>query len=406
MSSSRALLAAALLSVCIAPVIHAQAPAPAQPLSSIPYSPSLDLTSLDRSADPCNDFYKFSCGGWRKNNPIPPDQASWSVYAKLAIENQQFLWGILKDDAVATNRTPVQQKVGDFFAACMNTTAIDALGAKPLQPGLARIDALQTRAQLEQAIATLHHDFAGSFFFSTGAGQDAVDSTTEIVQLGAGGLGLPDRDYYLKTDPKSVDLRAKYVLFIQRMLVLAGEPQDRAVAESNQILTIETDLAKASLTRVDRRDPHKIYHMMSLAELTQLTPAIDWPVYFKTQGIAPVARLNVSQPEFIKAVQSELSTEPLDALRAYLRFHLLTAAAPYLSQPFVQANFDFYSKTLRGIPSLPPTLEDLHPGCRPHARRSPRPGVRPQNLLSGNEGQDPAHDRADRSRHEAGDRRP
>ena len=352
----KAALAATFFGIVSVFAVHAQTPAPlpVQPLSSIPYSPSLDLTSLDRTVDPCNDFYKFSCGGWIKNNPIPPDQASWSVYAKLGIENQQFLWGILQEDAAATNRTPVQQKVGDFFAACMNTSAIDALGAKPLQPGLARVEALQTRAQLEEAIATLHRDFAGSFFFGTGAGQDSVDSTVEIVQLHAGGLGLPDRDYYLKTDPKSAELRAKYVAFVQQMLVLSGEPQDRAAAESTQILAIETALAKASLTRVDRRDPHKTYHMMTLAELTQLTPAIDWPVYFKTQGIAPVARLNVSQPEFVKAVQSELATEPLEALRAYLRFHLLTAAAPYLSQPFVQLNFDFYSKTLRGIPSQPP----------------------------------------------------
>ena len=356
MHISRALQAAALFGLAFSLAAQAQSavPVPAKPFSSIPYSPSLDLTSLDRTADPCNDFYKFSCGGWMTNNPIPADQASWSVYAKLGIENQQFLWGILQEDASATNRTPVQQKVGDFFAACMNTAAIDALGAKPLQPGLARIDALQTRAQLQEAIATLHHDFAGSFFFGTGAGQDAVDATVEIVQLRPAGLGLPDRDYYLKTDPKSVELRAKYVLFVQQMLTLAGEPQDRAAAESAQILTIETALAKASLTRVDRRDPHKIYHMMTLAELTQLTPAIDWPVYFKTQGIAPVARLNVSQPEYVKALQSELNNEPLEALRAYLRFHLLTAAAPYLSQPFVQTDFNFYSKTLRGIPSQPP----------------------------------------------------
>jgi hypothetical protein len=135
----------------------------------MPYSPSLDVTSLDRSVDPCTDFYKFSCGGWQKNNPIPADQASWSVYAKLGNENQQFLWGILEADAKAANRTPVQQKVGDYFAACMNTSAIDALGDKPIQPELAAIDALKTRPELIAALTRLHHDTPGSFFFGSPA---------------------------------------------------------------------------------------------------------------------------------------------------------------------------------------------------------------------------------------------
>jgi len=170
----------------------------------MPYSPSLDVSSLDRSADPCVDFYKFSCGGWQKNNPIPADQSGWSVYAKLGNENQQFLWGILEADAKAKNRTPVQQKVGDYFAACMNTAAIDALGLNPVQPELARIDALKTRPELVAAITALDHIYPGSFFFGSSTGQDAMDSSVVIVELRAGGLGLPDRDYYLKTDPKSI----------------------------------------------------------------------------------------------------------------------------------------------------------------------------------------------------------
>ena len=326
----------------------------AQPLAAIPYSPSLDLTSLDRSVDPCTDFYKFSCGGWQKNNPIPADQAAWSVYGKLTIENQQFLWGILEDDARAKNRTPVQQKVGDYFAACMNTAAIDALGAQPAQPVLARIDALKTRAELARAIAALHHDYAGSYFFGAGIGQDAVDSSLEIVELRAGGLGLPDRDYYVKTDAKSVKLREQYVAFIAQMLGLAGESSEAAAADAKAILGIETALAKASLTRVERRDPHKVYHMMSVAELGKLAPAIDWGTYFTGEGAPGVTKLNVSQPEFMKAVQAELENEPVPALQAYLKFHALTSMAPYLSTPFVQANFDFFSKTLRGVPVMPP----------------------------------------------------
>ena len=325
-----------------------------QPLEAIPYSPSLDVTNLDRSVEPCVDFYKFSCGGWQKKNPIPADQAGWSVYAKLGTDNEQFLWGILKDDAIAKHRTPVQQKVGDYFAACMDVAAIDAKGIKPVSPALAEIDALKTRPELEAAIAKLHHQYAGSFFFGSGVGQDAVDSSTEIVEVGAGGLGLPDRDYYLKTDERSVKLRGQYVTYVGKLLGLAGEPTDKAAEDAKTILRIETALAKATLTRVEQRDPHKTYHMMTVAELAQLTPAFDWPVYLKTQGVSGVAKLNVSQPEFMKAVQSELATEPVADLQAYLRFHLLTTAAPYLSTLFVQTNFDFYSKTLRGVSAMPP----------------------------------------------------
>jgi putative endopeptidase len=181
-------------------ICSAQQPSP-QPLQAMPYSPSLDLTSLDKTADPCVNFYDYACGGWKKNNPIPADQASWDVYAKLANENQQFLWGILVDDAKAKGRTPIQQKVGDYFAACMDTTAIDARGDKPILPALARVDALTTRPALIAALASLHHDYAGSSFFRSGTGQDAVDSSTVIAEIGAGGIGLPDREYYLKTDP-------------------------------------------------------------------------------------------------------------------------------------------------------------------------------------------------------------
>jgi endothelin-converting enzyme/putative endopeptidase len=348
---SAALAATALLLTALR--LPAQQPA-AQPIQSMPYSPSLDVTSLDRSVDPCVDFYKFSCGGWQKNNPIPADQSGWSVYAKLGNENQQFLWGILEADAKAKDRTPIQQKVGDYFAACMNTTAIDALGMKPAQPELARIDALKTRPELIAAISQLHHTDAGSFFFDSGTDQDAVDSSVIIVALGAGGLGLPDRDYYIKDDAKSVKLREQYVAFVQQLLTLSGEPADQAKSDSAAILRIETALAKASLTRVERRDPHATYHMMTIDELAKVAPAFDWPKYFEIQGAPGIAKVNVSQPAFMKAVQAAITTEPVEALRAYLRFHYLVAAAPLLAHPFAQAYFDFYSTTLRGVPSMPP----------------------------------------------------
>ncbi len=333
--------------------LPAQQAAP-KPLQAMPYSPSLDVNSLDRSVDPCTDFYKFSCGGWEKDNPIPADQASWSVYAKLTNDNLQFLWGILEDEAKAKNRTPVQQKVGDYFSACMNTATIDALGDKPVLPELAKVDAMNTRADVLSALAHLHHEFAGSFFFGAGTGQDAIDSSLMIVELQAGGLGLPDRDYYTKTDEKSVKIRDQYVTYIHQLLTLAGETTEQAKADADSVLRIETALAKASLTRVERRDPHKTYHMETVEELSKLAPSIDWPIYFKVQGAPGVAKLNVSQPEFMKAVETELTTEDVAALRGYLRFHLLTAVAPYLAHSFEQASFDFFSKTLRGVPAMPP----------------------------------------------------
>jgi len=355
MRSKPLLSSAALLAGCfLAPVfplhVAAQQPAP-QPLESMPYSPSLDVTSLDRSVDPCVDFYKFSCGGWEKNNPIPADQAGWSVYAKLGNENQQFLWGILADDAKAQNRTPVQQKVGDSFAACMNTDAIDALGDKPIEPLLAQLNRLKTRSEIIAALTRVHHQYPGSFFFGSGTGQDAIDSSLMIVELSAGGLGLPDRDYYTKTDAKSVKIREQYAAFIQQLLALTGESAEQAKADADATLKIETALANASLTRVERRDPHNTYHMETIAELEKLTPSIDWPLYFKLQGAAgleksSVEKLNVSQPNFMKAVET--------ALRGYIRFHFVTAVAPQLAHPFEQASFDFYSKTLRGVPAMPP----------------------------------------------------
>ncbi len=347
------------LLMCSGPPLAAQqpvaVPAPAvEPLQKMPYSPSLDLTSLDRSVDPCVDFYQFSCNGWIKRNPIPADQASWSVYAKLANDNQQFLWGILEADAKATERTPVQQKVGDYFESCMNTGAIDAAGLAPLAPLLERLQALQTRESLIAALAPLEHETAGNYFFRSGTGQDAVNSSLIIVEVGAGGLGLPDRDYYTKTDPRSVKLREQYTAYVEQLMRLASEPEAQAKADAAAILRIETTLAKAQLTRVEQRDPHKIYHYLPIGDLQQLTPAILWGQFFTGQGAANVAKLNVSQPEFMKTVQAELTTEPVPALKAYLRFHLLTSAAPYLATPFRQANFEFYSHTLRGVAQEPP----------------------------------------------------
>jgi endothelin-converting enzyme/putative endopeptidase len=341
--------------MCLCVEAQEKAAPAAQPLTSMPYSPSLDVTSLDRTVNPCVDFYKFSCGGWQQNNPIPADQASWSVYAKLANENQQFLWGILEDDAKGgRDRSPTQQKIGDYYESCMNTAAIDKAGDQPVLSALARIAGFKTREDLFAAVPTLQHNMLGSFFFHSGTTQDAVDSSLIIVSVDAGGLGLPDRDYYLKTDAHSVQIRNEYLDYIQQLLILAGENTEQAKVDADSILRIETNLATASLTRVERRDPHNLYHMMTVTQLQALLPEIDWANYFAVQGAPRLQRTNVEQPAFLKAVNAELNSEPLEALQAYLTFHALTAAAPYLAKPFAESNFAFYSTTLRGVPQMPP----------------------------------------------------
>ncbi|WP_035348893.1 M13 family metallopeptidase [Edaphobacter aggregans] len=353
MRNSLTHLSACLLLATAAAAQQGSAPV-ARPLSAMPYSPSLDPSSLDRSVDPCQDFYRFSCGGWMKNNPIPADQPRWDVYSKLANDNQQFLWGILEADARATNRTPTQQKVGDYFAACMDTAAIDKLGAAPLKPTLTAIDALPDRKALIAYLGTLNRNTRGSFFFNSGASQDPGDSNSVIAEISAGGLGLPDRDYYLKTDAKSEETRKAYVAYVEKILTLAGEPAGQAQKDATTIMRIETDLAKASLTRVERRDPYKQYHKMTVAQLSAEDPVINWPDYLRVQGASGVNTLNVAQPAFQKAVDHALTTEPLEDLKAYLRFHAVTAAATSLSAQFENVYFDFYSGYLRGVQQMPP----------------------------------------------------
>jgi endothelin-converting enzyme/putative endopeptidase len=341
--------AAALLALFAALSLSAQE----QPLTALPYTPSLDVTAMDKTANPCADFYQYSCGGWMAHNPIPPDQASWSVYGKLTNENARFLWGILDEASKpSANRTPVQQKIGDYFAACMNEPAIETLGAKPLDPLLKRIDALKSKDDFPAFLATVHKQ-ANGFIFGFGSDQDYGDASQVIAYASAGGLSLPDRDYYTKDDERSKGIRAKFVAHAAAMLELIGEPKEQAAKDAATVMTIETALAKASLTRVERRDPHKIYHKMSVADFQKLTPSFDWQHFLAASGVN-VQSLNVTQPKFFEEVERELQAVSLPEWKAYLRWHLVHAGAPYLSKAFVAENFDFYSKTLRGVQQQPP----------------------------------------------------
>lgn len=327
-----------------------------KPLDKLPYTPGLEPKFMDRSADPCADFYQFSCGGWIKQNPIPPDQASWNVYSQLADENLRFLWGILeKASAAGASRSANEQKIGDLFGACMNEKAIEDAGTVPLDAGLSKIANLPRTDSLAPYIAEQHLDGIGrNTLFGFGSDQDFDNSSSVIAFATAGGLGLPDRDYYVKTDARSEEIRKRYVGLIAQMLTLIGESSNDAAVDAGAVVRIETALAQASLTRVERRNPYNLKHKYPLDSLRTMYPAFDWDAYLAKLAPPPSKEVNVTEPKFFEGLNRLLSEEKLPAWRAYLRWHLLRSRANYLPERFVHASFDFYSAYLRGVKNMPP----------------------------------------------------
>ena len=321
----------------------------------LPYYPSLDLSSMDKTADACVNFYQYSCGGWKKNNPIPADQTSWSVYGKLYQDNLNFLRAILEQAAAdSPQRDTVTREIGDFYAACLDEAAVEKRGIAPIQGELDAILNLKSAQELAPLIARLQLVHGRGILFSGGSTQDPDNSEQVIAELDQGGLGLPDRDYYTKEDEKSKQTRAKYLEHVQKMFEILGANRETANKDAATVMGIETELARASMTRVDRRDPYKLKHKMKVEDLIGLAPKFDWKAYYREAQYPGFEVLNVNTPDFFKETNTLLASEPLDNWKTYLRFHVVDAASPYLSSKFVDENFEFYRKYLRGVKEQQP----------------------------------------------------
>ncbi|MGA2538406.1 MAG: M13 family metallopeptidase [Terracidiphilus sp.] len=332
--------------------IVAQIPASAQTDDSKPAPPtaikSFDLSAIDKTADPCTDFYQYACGNWVKDNPIPSDQVRWArSFSLLSERNRYLLWQEL-DAAAKDPKTPLEKQFGGFFAACMNTDLVEQKGLKPLDPAFKQIADLKDAHQLGTLIGELAAEGSAAPLFRFGVQQDEKDSSQQIASIGQGGLSLPDRDYYIVDSKRFEGIRKQYVEHVMKMFTLAGDTPERAAEEADAVLKIETALAKASTSRTDLREPENRYHIYTLADFEKLTPDFDFAVYFKDIKVRPFATLNVATPNFFKEVNELVASEPVDAWKSYLRWHTLHASATNLPKAFFDENFEFFGKTLQG----------------------------------------------------------
>jgi putative endopeptidase len=307
----------------------------------------IDLSNLDRTCKPCQDFYQFADGGWIKKHPIPAAYPSFGNFDALADRNREVLHTIV-NRAAAAHAAPGsnEEKIGDFYASCMDTAAIDAEGTKPIAPLLA----LASNASASNLGTTLARLQAANVdaFFGFGSVSDFKNSTQDIGYLGQGGLGLPDRDYYTRTDAKSKALLAAYQTHVQKMFELLGDPAATASTEAASVLRTETALAQNQLTIVQQRDPNAIYHKMSMPATETLAPSLELATYYRTYDVTPNAPVNVAEPAYFKALSAQIAAMPAADLHAYLRWHVVNAYAAALPSAFDKEHFNFYSKTLQG----------------------------------------------------------
>ncbi len=318
-----------------------------------------DPDLVDKTLDPCNDFYKYSCSKWLAANPIPPDQVYWSTGSGLQLWNENLLRETLEAASANTsNRDAVHQKIGDYWAACMDESGINAAGLKPLQTELDRIAALKSKKDITLEIARLHHLFpgawqygdnesSGAFFGFTGQ-QDYDDASKVVAQIDQGGLSLPNRDYYIKTDDKSKELLKKYHAHVQKMFVLAGESEAQADADAGTVIELETGMAQAQMDNVTRRDPKNVNNKMSLAQVRELAPSIDWDAYLKAVKAPASEHFIVTSPTFFRGEEKLIENHPLEHWQAYMRWQAIHRAAPLLSKAIVDENFDFFARALAG----------------------------------------------------------
>jgi putative endopeptidase len=334
--------------------------------SSLPALEHFSPDQVDKSLDPCTDFFQYACSKWNKANPIPPDQAASGTAFQLFLWNTAAVRNTLEDAAnLAPNRTPVQQKVGDYFASCMDESTVNKLGIAPLQPKLDRIAKMKSKSEIPEIVASIHQAirpadlnfidaaYQGVLFGIYGV-PDFDNAHLNVAALDQSGMALPGREFYLNDDAKSKEIRDKYLKHVARMLELSGESPAQAATDAQSVLTIETGFANAAMDIVARRDPKNLNNKMSLQQVQALTPSFDWNRYLAAMHAPASPQYLVLAPDFFRGVEKLIASEPVDHWRAYLRFSTLHFLAPFLSQPLLEENWEFFAHQLSGSKQMQP----------------------------------------------------